>query len=50
MNNDKIIQDGENDLLYTLSGIYLILVGVFGGILNLVSLTKAMKVRIGSTI
>ena len=50
MNNDKITLDDENDLLYTISGIYLILVGVFGGILNLVALTKAMKVRIGGII
>ena len=39
-------QEKESDLFYNLSGVYLILVGIVGGTLNLVALMKAIKVSI----
>ena len=39
-------QEKESDLFYNLSGVYLILVGIVGGTLNIVALMKAIKVSI----
>ena len=48
MINASSIQEKDSDLFYDLSGIYLILIGIIGGIFNLIALIKATKVSISS--
>ena len=49
MINASSIQEKESDLFYNLSGIYLILIGIIGGVFNLVALMKAIKVSVYSS-
>ena len=46
MNNNSIIKKEEGDLFYIVSGIYLIVVGLSGGALNIFALVRAIRVSL----
>ena len=45
MIGNETIKEAKSDLFYDLAGVYLILVGVIGGSLNIFALLKAITVR-----
>ena len=45
MIGNETVKEEKSDLFYNLAGVYLILVGVIGGTLNIFALLKAITVR-----
>ena len=45
MIGNETVKEAKSDLFYNLAGVYLILVGVIGGTLNIFALLKAITVR-----